>query len=138
MYRYLYINQLKFLVTTGVLDKCAFLARVYCYVAKADISGWLPSPSISGDKNGQIDAGFIVDFIGCIIPASSLTVMFLLMLANWCRNYDTSRLRTIEFYARIGVQPIHRMLTMRCNCPCYRTRPKLRLINRVVLLILCV
>lgn len=27
---------------------------------------------------------------------------------------------------------------MRCNCPCYRTRPKLRLINRVVLLILCV
>ncbi|CAF1112948.1 unnamed protein product [Adineta steineri] len=27
---------------------------------------------------------------------------------------------------------------MRCNCPCYRTRPKLRLISRVVLLVLCV
>ncbi|CAF1489437.1 unnamed protein product [Adineta ricciae] len=135
---YLYVHQLRFLVSTGCLDIIAALIRIYCYVAKADISGWMESSSVFGDKDNLIYTGFILDCISCIIPASAMIVMFLLMLGNCCQNYGTSRLQTGEFYAKIGAAPIRRMLTMRCNCPCYRTRPKFRFINRVILLILCV
>ncbi|CAF1522916.1 unnamed protein product [Adineta steineri] len=58
------------------------------------------------------------------------------MLTSFCLNHGTST--PGKFLVEVGVQPIRRMLTMRCNCPCYRTRPKLRLISRVVLLVLCV
>ncbi|CAF0774560.1 unnamed protein product [Adineta steineri] len=138
MCRYLYVEQLRFLISAGSLDICCFVARIYCYISNADVSGWLKSSSITGDKDSYITAGFILDFISCIIPASAMIVMSVLIVGNLCQNYGTSRLGTGEFYAKIGGQPIRRMLAMRCNCPCYRTRPKLRLINRVVLLILCV
>ncbi len=121
MCRWLYVSQLRFLVTTGALDILCFFTRIYSYNIDVDISGWSASSSIPNAKAVFLLPGFILDCMGCLIPASAMFVMSLLMLANCCQNYRTSRLQTGEFYAEIGLGNVfYRLIAVHCDDTCIR------------------
>ncbi len=132
MCRYLYVSQLKLLTTNSALDLAGLLVRAYFHFSPSVVLS-----STTEIRSTVAQQGFILDCISSLISATAITVMAVFFLLYVCVKYDLGGSHALEYLMSKGPQPIRRMLTMRCNCPCYRTRPKLRFFVRVIILVLC-
>jgi hypothetical protein len=106
------------------------------------------SPSSLLATNNKAIAGFILDWISCIIPtlmdllvALIIFIILLAILAGLCgtnRVSPTNGHSTGRALKNIWKnKPLQRLIQLSCNCPCYIARPKLRFLIRLLFLFVC-
>ncbi|CAF1264779.1 unnamed protein product [Rotaria sp. Silwood1] len=87
-------------------------------------------------KNKATVAAFILDWISSIVPTFMgifvALITALLLCRCFCNSDKKNRVRSSEDLTTRDIcklvfsKPVHRFLSLDCNCPCYIARPKLR------------
>ncbi|CAF3413255.1 unnamed protein product [Rotaria socialis] len=106
------------------------------------------SPSSLLVTNNKAVAGFILDWISCIIPTlmgllvalTSLIILCTCLAAMGDRNTADTREEDSTGSALKHLwknKPLQRLIQLSCNCPCYIVRPKLRFLIRLLFLFAC-
>ena len=105
-----------------------------------------PSSGLLTDEKAV--AGFILDWISCIIPTLMgllvvLTIL-LILLAILAGMGESNRVHSSENRSTSRSlknlwksKPLQRLIQLSCNCPCYIARPKLRFVIRLIFLLVC-
>jgi hypothetical protein len=109
----------------------------------------LSSTTNEGHANAIITVGFILDWIGSLVPTFMgiiiglvLLIVGLKILFSLCCNdknkvrpaNDSSLTLACTQFLLCG-RPMNRFVAFNCNCPCYIPRPQLRFIVRLVFLL---
>ena len=130
---------------TGFLEMICGIVRIAFFFSP--ISSSTNAGTTSQQYSGKYVAAFIIDWISSIVPTMvglfTIIIIFVILfkLCACCLNmYCKSRhhgddINTSGILRKlVRSKSIRRFFIMDCNCPCYKSRPKLRFQSRFILL----
>ena len=108
--------------------------------------------NVQETDDNQIVKGFSIDWVSCL-PATLLSLFIILTIflavfakilacCSTCKDKIEVLCEPTEIIDDVRswwkTRSVHRFIQLNCNCPCYRTRPRLRFQVRLIYLSVCI